>query len=367
MADISQFIDPIAAAIYEQYEKRAATEKDRTYLGASIIGTECDRSLWYSFRWATKPTFDGRMRRLFATGDLAEGRFVADLRAIGAKVYDTDPSTGKQFEFASHHGHMKGHMDGCAQNIPGGGAKWHVLEFKTANEKSFKDLKSKGVEKSKPLHHAQMQWYMGLSGMDRALYLCVNKNDEQIYSERVSFDQVYFEKLMQKAEGIIFAAQPPEKLSQDPKFYICNMCQHASVCHGHRVPLVSCRTCVHSTPEASPSEENPNNGRWSCAKHGPDIPIKAQRTGCDNHLPLPYLLTYADAIDAGDGWIRFKRKDNGINFIVADVPSTTGIDAQTDVLVYTTHEISAVADHKAIGNLEIEAFRAQFPGAKIVG
>ena len=79
MTDLTQFSDPIAEAIYEQYEKREATEKARTYLGASIIGKECSRALWYDFRWASREKFDGRMLRLFQTGHLAEGRFVNDL------------------------------------------------------------------------------------------------------------------------------------------------------------------------------------------------------------------------------------------------------------------------------------------------
>ena len=103
MPDIADFTDPVVAAIYEQYEKRGETEKARTYLGASVIGKECKRALWYSFRWAGTESFDGRMLRLFQTGHLAEPRFVADLRSIGATVWDCDPATGKQFGF-SHFG-----------------------------------------------------------------------------------------------------------------------------------------------------------------------------------------------------------------------------------------------------------------------
>lgn len=362
MADISAYIDQIAAAIFETYEKAAANDKPRTYLGASIIGKECSRALWYDFRWASGgKKFEGRMLRLFKTGDYEEARMVADLRALGATVYDVDPATGKQFEFIDHSGHMKGHMDGCAQHIPGGGKKWHVLEFKTHNEKSFKDLKAKGVKASKPEHYAQMQWYMGKSGMDRALYLAKNKNDEDIHSERIEFDVMDFERIQQKAYAIIFAPQPPSKISEDPKFYICNMCDHKAVCHGHRVPQVSCRTCVHSTPEAA------GNGRWSCAKHQMDIEVKIQRAGCNNHLPLPFLVTYAEPVDAGDGWIQFKRKDNGAEFMVCDKASLPPIDAETALPVLTTHELAAAHDHRAIANPEAEQIKAAFPGARIGG
>lgn len=360
MADISSHVDPVVALIYEQYEKRHESEKSRTYLGASIIGKECSRALWYDFRWASKEKFGGQMLRLFQTGHLAEPRFVADLRSIGIEVYDVDPATGKQFGFSDVGGHMKGHMDGCARHIPDGGAKWHVVEFKTHSAKSFTELRKKGVKEAKPQHYAQMQWYMGKSGMNRALYLAVNKDTDELYSVRIEFDLTYFEQIQAKAERIIFAAEPPPKLSDDPKYYLCGFCSHNTVCHGHRVPAVSCRTCVHSTPEPH------GDGRWSCAKH-PDknissIPVELQRVGCPMHLPLPFLLTYAVPVDAGETWVRYRRKDNGLEFLVGSHVDV--VDAQ--VPAYTSEEISAAKDHRIIADPVIEEFKTQ-TNAVIIG
>lgn len=361
MADIEQYTDLVTAAIYEQYKKSGDAEKARPYLGASAIGGECKRALWYSFRWASKEDFDGRMYRLFQSGHLAEPRFIADLRAIGATVWDCDPATGKQFGASHFGGHMRGHCDGVAKGIPGGGNKPHLLEFKTHSAKSFADLKKKGMQAAKPQHWAQCQWYMGKMNLDRALYLAVNKDTDELYSERIEFDQVEYEKILAKAESIIFAAEPPPKISDDPKFFICNWCSHNAVCHGNRTPALSCRTCVHSTPERE------GDGRWSCAKHGPEIPLHAQRTGCGHHLPLPFLITYADAIDAGDGWIMFQRKDDPAKqFIVTDEATSLPADLPLQQFIYASKEISAAKDHRAICDPEIEKFRIEF-GAKIDG
>jgi len=360
MTDISTFTDPIVAAIYEQYEKRGNSELSRTYLGASIIGKECSRALWYDFRWATKHTFSGRMYRLFQTGHLAEHRFTADLRSIGATVHDVNPATGKQFGFVDHSGHARGHCDGKVKGIPGGGNKEHILEFKTHSAKSFEKLKKEGVKKAKPEHFAQCQWYMGQAILDRALYLAVNKDTDELYSERIEFDKVAYEKIQAKFDAIIFAPTPPAKLSEDPKFYLCGWCNHNAVCHGHRVPQVSCRTCVHSTPERQ------GDGRWSCTKAGPDssIPADFQRKGCGQHLPLPFLLTYADAMDAGEGWIEFKRRDNGLEFVVAAQGMT---HPYPHIPIYSTQEVSAVADHRAIADPEIEKIRTSVPGSSFTG
>lgn len=355
MADLTPINEsPIVQAIYEHYVQKFGDELGRTYLGASVIGRECPRELWYSFRWAGRKVFEGRMYRLFQTGHLAENRFIGDLRGIGAEVHAFDITTGKQFGFSSLGGHMRGHMDACAANIPGGGKKWHAAEFKTHGSKSFATLKRDGVEKAKPEHFIQLQWYMGKTGMERGLYLAVNKDTDEIYAERVRFDAVLFAKIEAKAEGIIFSGTPPSKLSEDPTWWKCKFCDHQAVCHGHVTPPVSCRTCVHSTPERD------GDARWSCdTTPGSTIPVGIQRTGCPVHLPLPFLVTYAEAIDAGDGWIEFKRKDNGACFVVA-VEGVT--HPYPHFPVYTTHEISAAADHRAIADPGVDALRTQFDG-----
>jgi hypothetical protein len=358
MPDISQNIDPIVSEIYQQYEKQYGTEKARTYLGASIIGRECKRALWYGFRWAAKEQFDGRLLRLFQTGHLAEPRFVADLRSIGATVHEVDPNTGNQFAYSDLGGHMRGNTDGVAQHIPMGGKRWHVCEFKTHGSKSFAKLKKEGVKKAKPEHWIQMNTYMGWSGIDRALYLAVDKDTDELHSERLEFEPLEFERTRVKAESIIFGGEPPAKISDDPKFYLCSWCTFNKICHSHQVPAVTCRSCVHSTPERE------GDGRWSCAHwKQPSIPVDFQRVGCDQHLPLPFLLTYAEAVDAGEGWIGFVRKDNGAQFLVA-VPSVTTL--HTNNPTYTTHEISAAADHRVICNAGIDEIRTAF-GASIKG
>jgi hypothetical protein len=361
MADIFEHVDPIAASVFETYERRSESEKQRNYLGASVIGRPCSRALWYAFRWADKERFDGRTLRLFQTGHMAESRFTADLRAIGMKVHDMDPASGNQFGFDSLGGHMKGHMDGAATNVPGGGQRWHVLEYKTHSGKSFAELRKHGVKKAKPEHYAQIIWYMGKSGMDRALYCAVNKDNDDLHFERIEFDPTEFARIETKAEGIIFGQTPPPRISDDPKYYLCNWCPFNAACHQGKGFKKSCRSCVHSTPERE------GNARWSCAFYKePEIPLEVQRVGCQAHLPLPFLVTYAEAIDSGDQWILFKRKDNGDEFVVAAEDVMPPADLLVTTPIYRSREIAAAADHRAICNKEVESFRAKF-GATVTG
>jgi hypothetical protein len=103
---------------------------------------------------------------------------------------------------------------------------WYVFrhaisKMKTHNAKSFKELTEKRVEKAKPLHYAQMQVYMGLSGMTRALYFAVNKDTDDIYTEYLHFDPQEFERLHARAARIISASEPPLRISEDPSWFQC--------------------------------------------------------------------------------------------------------------------------------------------------
>ena len=358
MADLSPIIDPIAAAIYQQHEIRESKEPPRGYAGASSIGKECARMLWYSFRWAVIEQFDGRMLRLFQTGHLAEPRFAAELRSIGAIVHEYDPATGKQFAYADYGGHARGHCDGMASNLPGGGKKVHVVEYKTHSAKSFKILAEKKVKEAKPEHYAQMTWYAGQAGVDRMLYLAVNKDTDELHSERLEFDPVFYQQIQAKFERVIFDKTPPPKIATDMKAYACKFCVHIQICHNHHVPAVNCRTCVHSTPERQ------GDGRWSCAKWGSDIPIEYQRTGCPYHLHQPFFLTYAAPVDAGDGWIEYERLNNKTRFVVL-------VDGQAPPAAtlphYSSHEIAAAKDHRAICDPSVEEIKTKYPGTTIAG
>jgi len=284
MATVPAPMHTTAEMIYRAYESDA-DDGHRPHLGASLIGHACERYLWLTFRWAKAKKWPGRMLRLFETGQLEEPRIVANLRRIGAQVHETAPD-GKQWRVSAVGGHFGGSMDAAAVGLPEAPKTWHVLEFKTHNDKSFKELLTKGVEKSKPQHWAQMQTYMGLTGMERAMYVAVCKNTDEIYTERVEFDPTEFAKIMARAERVITAAEPPLRCSNDPSWYVCKMCDFHSLCHGEEAPDVNCRTCAHSTPVVEGED-----GKWNCREFG-EVGLIAQREShqCRTHRYIPILL-----------------------------------------------------------------------------
>jgi hypothetical protein len=285
MAALPEPVHTTVNMIYTAYENDA-DDGNRPHLGASLIGHACERYLWMTFRWVDSKKFPGRMLRLFETGSLAEARFVANLKRIGVEVHDTTPD-GKQWRVSALGGHFAGSMDGAGRGFPEAPKTWAVIEFKTHGEKSFTDLVKKKVQAAKPQHYAQMQVYMGETGMERAMYMAVNKNTDELYAEWVHFDPVEYAKLKARAERVIRAAEPPLRVSSDPSWFVCKMCDFAEHCHGEKAPAVNCRTCAHSTPEMD------GDGKWTCslADTSPvEIPAPVQRTGCGQHRYIPILL-----------------------------------------------------------------------------
>lgn len=281
MAALPPPSQPTVDAIYAAYE--AAQESGyRAHLGASIIGTECERSLWYSLRWTTRARHAGRLLRLFDTGQREEERLVADLRRIGVTVLDLDPATGRQWACRDETGHFGGSADAVVQGIVEAPRTWHLAEFKTHNEKSFAKLKKEGVEKSKPQHFAQMQTYMHLMQLDRAFYLAKHKDTDELYSERINHDAALAIRLLEKAARIINSPVPPGRISSDPSWFMCRFCDHHAQCHGDAMPERHCRSCLHSSPVAG--------GEWHCALHQCTLSRSEQEQGCPHHRYIPPLV-----------------------------------------------------------------------------
>jgi hypothetical protein len=301
MADLPIVVSPTREAIFAAYEADAR-QGFRLHLGASLIGKPCERALWYDFRWTTVAQHPGRLLRLFETGQLEEARIVRNLRRIGATVLEVDPETGRQWRVEAHGGHFGGSLDAVALNLLEAPRTWHVLEFKTHASKSFVELVAQGVRRAKPQHFAQMQIYLRLTTLTRAMYLAVNKNNDDLYVERVEIDADYADRLLAKAGRIIFAARPLDRVSEDPAWYECRMCDHAEVCRGEAAAAVNCRTCLASTPV---------EGGWRCERHERLLSEADQRAGCDHHLYLPDLVL-GEQIDAGTDWVSYQLPGGGV-------------------------------------------------------
>jgi len=283
-------------AIYKFWKDKGDNEEGRGHLGASEIGEECERKLWLSFRRCDKKEFDGRLYRLFDRGKREEATVIQELEGMGCHVFGTQDS------FRATWGHFGGSTDGCVLGIPTAERTPHILEIKTHSKKSFADLEKKGVQEAQPKHWAQMQIYMKFSGYSRALYYAVCKDDDNIYLERLKEDKPAQQALMAKAERIVFAEQPSQRIAGSPAFYKCKMCPASEICWHHEFPERNCRNCCYSTPL--------RDGTWTCDKG------KSLHT-CDEHIFIPPIISDSYEMRGDCVWHEINQK------IWVDCPETS--------------------------------------------
>ena len=232
------------------------------------------------------------MLRLFETGNIEEDRVVSDLRNAGIEVYDRDPkNTEQQIRYADPEcgWHFSLSLDGVGKGFKESEA-WHLIEIKSTNTKGYNDLLKNGIEKAKPIHYAQIQIYLKWSGLTRAHYFSVCKENDKYYNERVKYDKEFAETLTAKAKAIIFAPNPPAGISMHGDAWDCKYCDYAPLCKRESLPEINCRTCAHSEPFKA-------GGQWSCLRHAHFVDADTMREGCPDHIYLPSLVP-VDVADA---------------------------------------------------------------------
>ena len=247
----------------------------RPYLGISGIANDCARDLWYNFRLCSKQKLTPRLKRLFARGHREEPIIIADLLKIGIITY------GDQYECVAGHGHILGHCDGKAINVPDAPKTKHLLEFKTASNKNFKKfVKANDLEIAHPVYYGQVVCYMYLMGLTRTLFIVVNKDNDERHYERVKCSTDHAKELLARAEDIISTDIPPAKIA-GPSYYRCKFCDNYDICHFNGKINKTCRTCKKC--------EIHEDGKWKCSKHGIWLAFDQQQLACDQYEILNSL------------------------------------------------------------------------------
>ena len=284
--EIQRFNEKIKGDI-DQASKELFDDGKRSHLGASVIGDDCSRKLWYSFRWVAENSFSGRMLRLFNRGHRMERVFVDLLKSIGFDVREYSEGT-TQFRIVGVEQHFGGSLDGLSL-LPQRYIEWMakladigpiLLEFKTHNDKQFNELIKKGVVRSHPKHYAQMSSYGYGYSIRYALYCPVNKDKDEVDFQLVELNLDLGRSLVAKAHGIIYADDPPPRISLNPAYFECKFCEHIQLCqYGETKSIpVNCRSCESSMP----IEE----GQWYCKRFANTIPRDFIPKGCDQHRPI---------------------------------------------------------------------------------
>ena len=256
-------------------------EKPRHHLGASVVGHYCDRYIWNHFRWTFIEKPKPRMLRLFWRGHREEEIIITMLRGIGFTVIDVDPLEQIRIPRDDAEGHFGGSLDAiCYLPTRYGLPPFPILlEIKTANTKYFKDIKNLGVLKARERYYKQMCVYGLKRKLDYALFICSNKNDDDLDIEFLALDHGVGEDEIRKAEVITQMYHPPKKLSNDASYWECKICPMYQLCHGQLQVERNCRSCRFAQPVAG--------GQWHCHNYNQIIPPEFLIQGCQAWESLP--------------------------------------------------------------------------------
>ena len=280
----------LAKRILEEIDEYCVRTYDgghRSHLGASLIGRECKRYLWYVFRWCLHEKTTGRQQRLFNRGHREEARFVEWLEGIGFKVWfeNRDEAPNEKGEYPQYRisdvmGHFGGSLDGIAV-LPEryGIAEPVLLEFKTnGTGAGFNKLADDGMPIAKPEHFAQTSTYGKKYNFRYCVYLNINKNDDSLHIEVVKLNHNLGEQMIMKAEQIIMSQTAPARLSDNPTFHKCGYCHMKEVCHKGAVVEVNCRSCAFARPV--------ENAEWFCEVHNGNIPKDFIAKACPSYKSI---------------------------------------------------------------------------------
>lgn len=264
----------------DQYAIETAGDGYRDHLGASVIGNECQRYIWYHFRWFKKEIHSARMHRIFNVGHVTEKTIRQVLIACGAVFLDKVDTEGEQLRFSGIGGHFGGSVDGVFVWPEIGLTDPIILEVKSSKTGSpFNELAKKEVGGAKPQHFAQQSVYGQAFSIRNALYVAYNKNDSDLYIEVVDLDWTRADEMRNRAQHIITTTFPPARVSSKPTFFLCKMCTMWGICHANDPVTPNCRNCKHASAA--------DNAEWFCAKHNGTIPHDFIPQGCNQHEPLP--------------------------------------------------------------------------------
>lgn len=208
--------------LYEPNQKR-------NYIGASLIGDECWRKIWYELNLDFQEEHTPRKKRIFEMGHIIE-TYVKSLliRAEYQLVLPSLHPTNLEY-IDSDMSYFKGHFDGILVDLE---ENAYLLEIKSANDAQFNIFFKNGVKKWSPRYYGQLISSMGLGSLKGAFIIVFNKDNADIADEFLLPDDNKFQELRIKAKSIYESPTEPPRINNSPIWYQCKACKFNKVCHG---------------------------------------------------------------------------------------------------------------------------------------
>jgi CRISPR/Cas system-associated exonuclease Cas4 (RecB family) len=233
--EIETLIEGLIDDLYEINKADFAKPKG---LGPSWIGHPCGRYIWMKWRGfdAGNPfDYRDRLGMIFKTGSLLEKLILDSLMEAGYKIKQSQDWIRLQS--------IAGKIDGI---LVESGLEY-LIEVKSANDRIFDLVVSKGVKKGKQAWYAQAQLYLRAKKKELGLLILINKNNAKIHIELIRYNTKDASTFQRRAIAIKNSPELPEMISEDQKHSECYFCEFKLPCSSpsgfHQVKK-NCGTCV---------------------------------------------------------------------------------------------------------------------------
>lgn len=207
----------------EKYQARIE-ESSRAYIGASIIGSDCWRQIYYELHETVAKGVAPKTWRTWQIGKHLESLVIDWLDDAGITLGTLEQRTLQSNKVPL----FRGHVDSVWIDK---GVNKAIIEIKTAKDSSFNTFVNKGLKIWNPQYYAQVQSYMGMSNINSTYILVLNKDNSSLSDELVTFDPAFYERLEEKALAIASAKIAPPKIHSSPLWYQCKLCKFNTICH----------------------------------------------------------------------------------------------------------------------------------------
>lgn len=233
------YLAKVVAKNEERRKRKAALPHDQRYIGASVIGHECERHIYFDTIGAPQdPPHEvwGDAGLLAAEdGHRSEPVMAERLRMVKGVELHTHDANGVQWGF--NWGFMRGSYDGGIRGLLQAPLTWHIWDHKRANSKKFNKLvklvqanEKAALQQWDAGYYAQQVTYMEAEGLERSYLTCSTDGFADITSVRTEANPKYAKALIKKAQRIVEMRRPPAPISKNDNAMPCLFCSHKGFC-----------------------------------------------------------------------------------------------------------------------------------------
>lgn len=233
------YIEKVYAENKARAARKAALPVDQRYIGASKIGHDCDRHIYFDMIGAPidyPHNIWGDAGLLAAEdGHRSEPIMAERLRMVKGIELHTHTAEGVQWGF--DWGFLKGNYDGVIKGLLQAPKTYHIWDHKRGNSKKFNKLRVLVTKDEKSAlqawdkgYYAQQVIYMDAEEITRSYLTCSTDGFADITSVRTDANPAFAKALRDKAKRIVKLTTPPARISEKKEGAACMFCPHKGFC-----------------------------------------------------------------------------------------------------------------------------------------